>query len=109
MGDWAVDYLASSNVVGLLIRCSQVTPQGVNAGGFCDRSLDVRIGRALADQQQHAGIAAQEWAGVDRLEVDEAATVPISNGLTADFVSTRVGNYQHNPLWGILVDQLWVR
>jgi peptide/nickel transport system substrate-binding protein len=109
LSDWAVDYLASSNVVGLLVRCSQVTTQGVNIGRFCDRSVDARINRALADQQQRAGIAAEEWTAVDRLEVDKAATVPISNGLTADFVSTRVGNYQHNPLLGILVDQLWVR
>ena len=26
-----------------------------------------------------------------------------------DFVSPRSGNYQHNPQWGLLVDQLWVR
>jgi hypothetical protein len=26
-----------------------------------------------------------------------------------DFVSKRVGNYQFHPLWGLLIDQLWVR
>jgi hypothetical protein len=35
--------------------------------------------------------------------------VPISNQLGSVFVSRRVGNYQYNPQWGILVDQLWVR
>jgi hypothetical protein len=24
-------------------------------------------------------------------------------------VSERVGNYQYHPLWGTLIDQLWVR
>jgi hypothetical protein len=27
----------------------------------------------------------------------------------ADFVSARVGNYQFNPIAGIVLDQLWVR
>ena len=27
----------------------------------------------------------------------------------AVFVSERVGNYQHHPLFGVLLDQLWVR
>jgi hypothetical protein len=26
-----------------------------------------------------------------------------------DFVSARVGNYQHNPQWGMLIGQVWVR
>ena len=26
----------------------------------------------------------------------------------ADFVSRRVGNYQYNPQWGALLDQMWV-
>jgi len=28
---------------------------------------------------------------------------------TTDLISRRVGNYQFHPLWGLLVDQLWVR
>ena len=26
-----------------------------------------------------------------------------------DLVSKRVGNYQHHPLFGVLLDQLWVK
>jgi hypothetical protein len=26
-----------------------------------------------------------------------------------DFLSKRAGDYQFHPLWGILIDQLWVR
>jgi peptide/nickel transport system substrate-binding protein len=32
-----------------------------------------------------------------------------ANGRQIDFVSRRVGNYQYNPQWGALLDQLWVR
>ena len=28
---------------------------------------------------------------------------------TIDFVSHRVGNYEYNPVWGALLDQMWVR
>jgi hypothetical protein len=38
-----------------------------------------------------------------------AIDVPIDNALNVDFVAHRVGDYQHNPQWGMLVDQLWVR
>jgi ABC-type transport system substrate-binding protein len=37
----------------------------------------------------------------------QAPWVPLTNALGLDVVSARVGNYQHNPQWGILVDQLW--
>ena len=34
---------------------------------------------------------------------------PSSSLNFADFTSAQVGNYQDNPMWGILLDQLWVR
>jgi hypothetical protein len=35
--------------------------------------------------------------------------VPLVNPLGIVLVSARVGNYQRNPAFGILLDQLWVR
>jgi peptide/nickel transport system substrate-binding protein len=35
--------------------------------------------------------------------------IPLVNPKRVDFLSRRVGNYQYNPQWGILLDQLWVR
>jgi len=29
--------------------------------------------------------------------------------VVVDVISTRVGNYQLNPQWGTLLDQLWVK
>ena len=31
------------------------------------------------------------------------------NVKVTDFVSRRVGNYQYNPQWGALLDQMWVK
>ena len=28
---------------------------------------------------------------------------------TTDIVSKRVGNYQYHPVWGVLLDELWLR
>jgi len=51
----------------------------------------------------------QLWARVDREIVNHAPVVPLFTLKNADIVSERVGNYQYNPQWGVLIDQLWVR
>jgi len=35
--------------------------------------------------------------------------IPLTTGKATDFVSKRVGNYQSHPVFGVLLDQLWVR
>jgi hypothetical protein len=40
---------------------------------------------------------------------DRAATVPYANDLQFTLLSRRVGNYQFNPQWGVLLVQLWIR
>ena len=50
----------------------------------------------------------QQWARVDRNLTDKAPWAPYANGIVLEVVSTRVGNYQHNPQWGTLLGQLWV-
>ena len=39
----------------------------------------------------------------------QAPVVPAYNRSNVDFVSKRVGNYEYNPQWGPLIDQIWVR
>ena len=41
--------------------------------------------------------------------MDEAVWVPLVNPRVFDFVSARVHNYQHNPLWGFLAQQVWLK
>ncbi|HEY3944291.1 MAG TPA: ABC transporter substrate-binding protein [Solirubrobacteraceae bacterium] len=105
---WFQDYLAPSDFFQYLVECSAIAT-GFNPGGFCDHRLDARINKALATQVPNPGVASQEWTAIDRTLVDRAVNVPIRNELDADFVARRVGNYQYNPQWGVLVDQLWVR
>jgi YVTN family beta-propeller protein len=102
--DWQPDYVTPSDFFVPLVTCGQVG----NGGGFCDPGLDARIHKALTDQALQGGVALQEWTGIDRSVVRSAVDVPIANSLEADFVAGRVGDFQFNPQWGVLVDQLWV-
>jgi peptide/nickel transport system substrate-binding protein len=117
LANWGADYLTASNFLGPaagvkgeggFIDCSGITITQ-NMGGFCDHSLDARVATALANENVSPGIAAQQWAAIDRDVADDAIIVPISNELGWDFVARRVGDYQYNPQLGMLVDQLWVR
>jgi peptide/nickel transport system substrate-binding protein len=111
VGNWSADYVASSQFFAPLIECSAISTGGFieNLGGFCDHSLDASIATALSSEIVRPGIASQQWAAIDRKVADLAPVIPISNSLAWDFVARRVGNYQYNPQWGVLVDQLWVR
>ena len=63
--------------------------------------------RELQAEDQVA--AARLWAKIDREATDQAARVATATPRNVDLVSKRVGNYQHHPLFGALLDQLWVR
>jgi ABC-type transport system substrate-binding protein len=55
--------------------------------------------------------ADEVWAQAERRIVDQAPLVAAYNPLYVTAVSERVGNYQANasPLFGELLDQIWVR
>ena len=48
------------------------------------------------------------WAAVDRQIVDQAPTIGLLVPQGVDLVSKRVTNYQLNPVWGVILSQLWV-
>jgi ABC-type transport system substrate-binding protein len=64
---------------------------------------------AAAVQTQDPPAAALLWQRIERELLAQAVTVPTYNARVVDLVSKRVGNYEHHPLWGVLLDQLWVR
>ena len=110
---WIRDYTSAANFIALLFSCSSFVPGNaaltINLSQFCNRALDRRMARAGELQATDSARAGDEWARVDRAIVDAAAAVPYANGLDVTLLSKRVGNYQFNPEWGVLLDQLWVR
>ena len=108
LSGWAADYPAASNFFAL-VSCSTLRDRSLNASRFCSRELEAKLKRATALQARDQAAASKLWADVDRDATDLAPLVPTHTPRNIDLVSKRVGNYQHHPLFGVLLDQLWVR
>jgi peptide/nickel transport system substrate-binding protein len=97
---WFHDYPAASGFISSAIfDCTY----------FCDRRIDRKIARARALQETDAQAANALWVRVDRDLTDQAPWLFLYNRKQADFVSSRVGNFQYSLRTGILLDQLWVK
>ena len=109
---WFADYPSSSQFFTPVFTCATAhQPLGVNFNyaGFCDPRIDRQIDRATTLQINDPLAAAALWSKLDRDVMHQAPWVPVGNRQEVDFVSRRVGNYQFNPQWGPLFDQMWVR
>jgi YVTN family beta-propeller protein len=105
---WFADYPAASNFFGI-VSCSTVGTSATNPSGFCSHELDAKVERASVVQAQDQDAAVKLWADADRDLTNLAPVVPTYTPRNVDLVSKRVGNYQHHPLFGVLLDQLWVQ
>jgi peptide/nickel transport system substrate-binding protein len=95
-----------------VLTCDSVvanSPKNLNPSQFCDRSVDAKIDRAFGIQAINPEAARDLWETIDRETVDQAPWAPFINGRAFDVTSKWVGNYQFNPAWGALLDQLWLR
>jgi peptide/nickel transport system substrate-binding protein len=109
---WYQDYPASSDFISPLLTCQSFlpgNPANLNAAEFCNRRIDAQVAQALALQARNPSTAAALWARIDHELVDQAPWVPVYNPRSLVMLSTRVGNYQFDPYWSVLIDQLWVR
>ena len=111
-GGWSADYPSADDFIGKL-DCDHFVPANgpatTDAAEFCNPAVDRQIARAAAAQTTDATAAAGLWARLDRQLTDLAILVPTVVPNQVDLLSSRTGNYQHNPVWGVLLDQLWVR
>jgi ABC-type transport system substrate-binding protein len=95
-----------------LLSCRSFVPHSdtnLNTSEFCDPSLDSLIHSAEAVQVGNPSRGAALWQRADRRAVDQAAWVPLVNSLGIDVLGRGVENYQRNPEWSVLLDQLWAR
>jgi peptide/nickel transport system substrate-binding protein len=109
---WYADYLSASNFFYDLLTCASFRPrsaENLNQAEFCNRRIDSEIARARSLQTSDPQAASQLWSKIDRDVVDQAPWVAVNNLNVTDFVSRRVGNYQYNPQWAALLDQIWVK
>jgi peptide/nickel transport system substrate-binding protein len=110
---WVAGYPSAADFIPPQFSCAAFVPaspgQNNNFSAFCDRSIDAQMARAAAAQVQDPAAATALWQQVEQALLAQAPVVPMYNRSNVDFVSKRVGNYQYNPQWGVLLDQLWVK
>ena len=110
---WIADYPAPSTFLDNF-KCASIVrddPANLNHSQFCDREVDQLMAQAGRLQPVDPTAADEVWAQAERRIVDQAPLVAAYNPLYVSAVSERVGNYQANasPLFGELLDQIWVR
>jgi hypothetical protein len=66
------------------------------------------MNKALAVQASEPAAAGEAWGGVDRSIVDRAPWLELPTPLQVYFMSSRTGNVQVSPQWGMLLSQLWI-
>jgi peptide/nickel transport system substrate-binding protein len=113
-GWWGpADYPQPSDILDFLFRCSSSRlddPNGTRNGDFfCDPAIDRLMDIADREDSSDPSAALLIWAQVDRDVTDAAPWVPLAAMDEDDFMSARVSNYQYNPVFGVLLDQLSVR
>jgi peptide/nickel transport system substrate-binding protein len=112
LAGWIADYPSAAGFIDVLFSCDAFLPgdpNNYNSAEFCDRDVDALIDRAFQAQTTSPDRAGPLWARVDRAITDRAPWVALVNTIGVDFVSARLGGYQHHPQWGVLLGQLWVR
>ena len=114
LSSWGADFPTASDFFLPVLSCRSFyqdtnSSDTSNYAKFCDPHADQLASQAQAAQLTDPAAARRLWAQVDRIVTDQAPWVPIlSQGSTA-FVSARTGNYQESPIYGPLLDQMWVR
>jgi YVTN family beta-propeller protein len=109
---WYQDYPAPSEFIRTLLTCQSFlpgNPANINAAEFCNHRIDAQVSQALALQPHDPSAAWALWARIDHEIVGQAPWVPVYNPRSLVLLSARVGNYQFDPYWSVLIDQLWVR
>jgi ABC-type transport system substrate-binding protein/DNA-binding SARP family transcriptional activator len=111
-GGWGADYAAADDFIGKL-TCRYFVPgdgqDTTNASEFCDAAFDRQVAHAASLQTTDPARADAIWVRLDRELTNLAIWLPTATPNEVDLLSRRVGNYQYNPIWGVLLDQLWVR
>ena len=110
---WIADFPSAAGFIPPLLSCATFRPaspgESLNLAGFCDPSIDAEMAHATALQAQDPPAATLLWQQIERELLAQAPLLPTTNSRHLDFVANRVGNYQYNPQFGVLLSQLWVK
>jgi peptide/nickel transport system substrate-binding protein len=105
---WAADFPSPSDFT-TPFACANYQPgtaENINVAQHCDARFESLVTAASNARGADADVL---WRAAYRRLARSAPAAPLLNRRGAVLVSERVGNYQHHPLFGVLLDQLWVR
>ena len=111
-GGWVADYPSPDDLLGKL-TCRYFVPAdglaNTDYSDFCDPAYDDGVARAAALTETDPVAGQALWAALDRRITDAAIWLPTVTPTEIDLTSPRAGNFQFHPVWGPLVDQIWLR
>ncbi len=99
---WLADSPAAFTFLKPLFSCSG----GTNLSHFCRPRIEAQMKHAATASGPDA---TERWRRVEAALAAQAPTVPLTSGSHIALTAERVGNYQHHPSFGPLLDQLWVK
>jgi YVTN family beta-propeller protein len=103
---WYPDYPTPSGVIEPTLTCGQLA----NISQFCQPGIDTQVARAERLENNNRPQAAYVlWATIDHEITNRAPWVSYAIGDEFELAAAGVGNYQLNPQWGPLLDQMWLR
>jgi peptide/nickel transport system substrate-binding protein len=108
LGGWISNYPTASDFINTKVLCSSTGGWG-KYSGLCSESLNAMFEEALRLQETDPAAANSAWTDLDHQLVEEAIVAPVHNPVSTFAFSSRVGNIQVHPKWGILLTRLWVQ
>ena len=103
MSNYFVPYLSCRSL-------QHPNPNGVlNLSWYCNPHADKLARQAQALQPTNPTAARSAWEQLYRLVSNQAPVIPFLTSSPTVFVSARAQNYQEQPIYGPLLDQIWVK
>jgi peptide/nickel transport system substrate-binding protein len=102
---WGFDWTSPSNLIVPFLHCHAP----INFGHFCNPSIDLASQHAEQLQLTSPTLAGRLWAQIDRRVIHLAPIIPFVNPNEINLTSMRTGDYQYNPHYGALYDQMWIK
>ncbi len=110
---WGSDFPSDADFLTTEYSCAAFAhgdPQtNQDASELCDPAIDRLLARAATVQSENTAAASALWQKAERAILADAPLLPTDNQQNVAFLSKRTGNFQYNPQWGVLLDQLWVK
>jgi peptide/nickel transport system substrate-binding protein len=110
-GGFSANYASANDFIGKLTCGKFVARHGLDttdASEFCNARFDRQVESAASLQAKQPAAADRLWSRLDRKLTDLAILLPTVTPNAVDVVSRHINDYQYNPVWGALLDQLTI-